>query len=69
MRCSQGGEQLVGNHRPPVLGDEHRVSVPRVGGAAVAPGVQLGVGADHGATVSMGAEGSVAEPVVVGVAG
>ena len=64
-----GGEHLVGKHRPPVVGGEHKVSVQRIDGAGARPGVALRVGADYKATVSMGAEGSVWEPVVVGVAG
>ena len=64
-----GGEHLVGKHRPPVVGGEHTVSVQRIDGAGAPRRVQRRVSADHEMTVSMGAEGSVWEPVVVGVAG
>jgi hypothetical protein len=40
-----GGEHLVGKHRPPVVGGEHKVSVQRIDGAGAPPGAQLGVGA------------------------
>jgi hypothetical protein len=43
------GEHRVGEHGSAVCGDEHRVRVQRVDGAAAPPHVQLGLPAWHGA--------------------